>query len=72
MIATVLKGDFIKRGPKTIKYRDNSKFITSHFRTALKIAIAEKNGQLHSVVKKALDNHAPIKRKNIRANNEPL
>jgi len=70
-----IKDGFIKRGPKTINYRDYNNFNNKRFRTALKKAIAEQNAQrqqfgtFNSVVKKYLDNHAPIKQKTIRANN---
>ena len=45
-IVTVLKDGFVKRGSKTIKYCDYRKFNANYFRTALKIAITEENGQL--------------------------
>ena len=35
MIATVLKGGFVKRGPKIITYRDYSRFSTIDFRNHL-------------------------------------
>ena len=36
MIATVVKGGFIKRGPKIINYRDYRKFDIDRFRKDLK------------------------------------
>ena len=69
MIVTVLGDGFVRSGHKTVKYRDYSNFNNKHFRTTLKKAIAKQNEQLQqfgtfdSVVKKVLDNHAPIKQK---------
>ena len=78
MIATVLKGGYVKRGPKIITYRDYNRFSTIDFRNHLFYMIAHElsengdYGAFEAVVMAVLNEHAPVKRKYIRANDGPF
>ena len=73
MIITVLKGGFLKRGPRIIEYRDYSKYNTLDFRrdindTINKLSSKMNFDSMNTAMVKVLDQHAPIKKKYIRAN----
>ena len=78
MIVTVLKGGHIKRGPKIISYRDYSRFGAVDFRTHLihmlssELGGNEDYGAFKAVVMAVLNEHAPVKKKYIRANDGPF
>ena len=78
MVVTVLKGGFIKRGPKIILYRDYSKFEVNNFRQARKDSLNEMDGndtefsEFNRRVETMLNEHAPIKKKYVRANDGPF
>ena len=78
MIVTVLKGGFIKRGAKIILYRDYSKFEVNNFRQALKDSLNEMDGNDTEIsefdrrVETVLNEHTPIKKKYVRANDGPF
>ena len=74
MIVTVLKGGFVKRGPKLINYRDYR-----NFRNDVCIGLSKhipvdsmSYDTFDSVVKQVLNEHAPIKKKYVRANDGPF
>ena len=46
MILTILKGSFVKRGPKIVEYRDYSKFSYIELRNALWCNLAAKSTEL--------------------------
>ena len=75
MIVTVLKGGFVKRGPKLINYRDYPNFRIDNFRNDACIELSKhipvdsmSYDTFDSVVKQVLNEHAPIKKKYVRAN----
>ena len=73
MIITLLKGSFLKRGPRIIEYRDYSKYNTLDFRrdindTINKLSSKMNFDSMNTAMVKVLDQHAPIKKKYIRAN----
>ena len=78
MIVTVLKGGFIKRGPKIILYRNYSEFEIKNFRQALKDSLNEMDSndagfsEFNRRVETVLNEHAPFKKKYVRANNSPF
>ena len=78
MIVTILKGGFVKRGPKIIMYRDYKKFDVNTFRLAFKESLNEINtrgtnfSEFNERVETMLNEHAPIKKKYIRANDVPF
>ncbi len=79
MIATVLKGGFVKRGPKIINYRDYRKFDIHSFREDLQDGILRESQQpltsydtLDAIVLSVLNKHAPMKKKSVRANDGPF
>ena len=78
MIVTVLKGGHVKRGPKIISYRDYSRFSAVDFRTHLihmlssELGGNEDYGAFKAVVMTVLNEHAPVKKKYIRANDGPF
>ena len=78
MIATVLKGGFGKKGPKINTYGDVSRFSTIDFRNHLFYMISHElsengdYGAFEAVVMAVLNEHAPIKRKYVRANDGPF
>ena len=79
MIITVLKGGFLKKGPKLINYRDYRNFNISNFRIVVHIELSKhlpadkiNYNTFDSVVKNVLNEHAPIKRKYVRANDGPF
>ena len=78
MILTVLKGGYVKRGPKIITYRDYSKFSTVDFNSHLAYVLAcglggsGDYGAFEAVVMNVLNGHAPVKKKYIRANDGPF
>ena len=79
MIVTVLKGGFVKRGPKLINYRDYRNFRIDNFRNDVCIELSKhipvdsmSYDTFDSVVKQVLNEHAPIKKKYVRANDGPF
>ena len=78
MTVTILKDGFAKRGPKIIIYRDYKKFDVNTFRRALKDNLSEMNilatnfSEFNQRVETVLNEHAPMKRKWIRANKGPF
>ena len=79
MIVTVVKGGFVKRGPKIINYRDYSKFNIESFRKDLKDSLLRQNQQasksydvFNTIVLSVLNKHAPMKKKSISANEGPF
>eukprot|EP00794_Sanderia_malayensis_P004297 gene4297-biopygen3488 len=78
MVVTVLKGGYVKKGPKIITYRDYSRFSAEHFRIQLFKKLSQElvesgdNGAFEAVVMGVLNQHAPVKKKSICANNGPF
>ena len=78
MVITVLKGGFVKRGPKIATYRDYSKFAAVDFKDNLvhmvssKLSEIEDYGAFQAGVMRLLNEHAPVKKKSIRSNNGPF
>ena len=78
MIVTVLKGGFVKRGPKIVTYRDYSKFSAVDFKQDLvhmvssELSEIEDYGAFEAGVMHVLNEHAPVKKKSIRANDGPF
>ena len=75
MILSILKGDFIKRGPKIITYRDYKQFDIPSFRSEIsnpQILNCRDYGNIDILVKSLLNKYAPIKRKYVRANDGPF
>ena len=74
MIVTVLKSGYVKRGPKIITYRNYSRFGAVDFRAHLSNVLSYEMigsgdyGAFEAVVIGVLNEHAPVKRKSIRAN----
>ena len=74
MIVTVVKSSLIKRGPRVITYREYSNFNASMFKENLKKELQkdkscyENYETFITTVQGVLDNHAPIKKKSVRAN----
>ena len=75
MIVTVLKTTFPKVKPKTLVYRDYSKFIQQDFRVELGAKIQVTNVgsyvSFENIFLMVLNKHAPLKKKKIRANHKP-
>ena len=78
LIVTVVKSSFFKRGPRKITYRDYKKFDPSKFKEDLRkelvknSSFCEKFETFNAMVTGVLDTHAPIKKKNVRANDGPF
>ena len=75
MILSILKGDFIKRGPKIITYRDYKKFDILRFMFKIlhqKILNCLNYGNIDLPLKSLLNKYAHMKRKYVRANNGPF
>ena len=79
MIATVVKGGFIKGGPKIINYRDYRKFDIDSFRKDLKDRLIRQSQQalisydiFDAIALSVLNKHAPVKQKSVRANEGPF
>ena len=79
MIITVLKGGFSKKGPKLINYRDYRNFNINKFRIDVHIDLSKhvpadkiNYDTFDSVVKNEINEHAPNKRKYVRANDGPF
>ena len=70
MIVTVQKYTFVKANPKVIRYRCYKKIDNNSFRDELKerLAITREYGDFEKSYLEVLDNHAPIKKKTVRAN----
>ena len=75
MIVTVLKTTFPKVKPKTLVYRDYSKFIQQDFHAELRAKIQVSNVgsyvSFENIFLMVLNKHAPLKKKKIRANHKP-
>ncbi len=78
MVVTVLKGGYVKRGPKLITYIDYSRFNTEDFRTHLYNTLSPEiiengdYGVFEAVIMGVLNVQAPVKKKSIRANDGPF
>ena len=79
MVVTVVKGGFIKRGPKIINYRDYRKFDIDSFRKDLKERLLRQSQQalisydiFDAIVLSVLNKHAPVKQKSVRTNEGPF
>ena len=78
MIVTVLKDGYRKKGPKIINYRNYPKFCAEDFRKDLcdqfssELQDNEDYGAFDTVVTDALNRHAPLKTKYLRANDGPF
>ena len=77
MTVTVLKSFVPKQAPMLIKYRDYRKFNSHDFRSDLKTNILDITDKtcydyFETTFKETLNKHAPIKTKNVRANNAPF
>ena len=79
MVVTVVKGGFIKRGPKIINYWDYRKFDIDSFRKDLKERLLRQSQQalvsydiFDAMVLSVLNKHAPVKQKSVRANEGPF
>ena len=74
MIVTVLKTTFPKAKPKVLVYRNYSKFLQNNFRVDLREKmqnIETKYNCFDDAFLSVLNNHAPYKKKVIRANHKP-
>ena len=75
MILGILKGDFTKRGPKILTYRDYKKFDILSFRSEIlnhRILNFRDYRSVDISVKSLLNKQDPIKRKYVRANDGPF
>ena len=77
MILTVLKGGYIKKGPRIIQYRDYTKFSTINFIHDTANTINDLSGKLsfdgiNTKLTKVLYQHAPIKKNYVRTNDGPF
>ena len=78
MIVTILKGSFVKRGPKIIMYRDFKIYDVDRFRYALKESLNEINilgtnfSEFNERVETVLNEHAPIETKCSRTDDSPF
>ena len=77
MILTVLKGGYIKKGPRIIQCRHYTKFSTINFIHDTANTINDLSGKLsfdciNTKLKKVLYQHAPIKKKYVGANDGPF
>ena len=78
MIFTVLKGGFVKKGPKTVYYRDFSKYDNKAFKPDLKEYLSKIDrskfdyGAFDKIVDNVLNDHVPLKKKTVRANDSPF
>ena len=73
MVITVQKLRFAKAKPKVIQYRCHKNFNNSLFRQNLniKLSITREYDDFEKAYLEVLDNHAPIKKKTVRANHVP-
>ena len=75
MVITVLKNTFPKAKPKVVQYRDYKKFDVHNFRKDLKSGLQSKLVENYSTFEEIfleiLGNHAPLKKKILRANDKP-
>ena len=78
MIVTVLKGGFVNRCPKIVTFRDYSKFSAVDFKDNLvhmvssELSEIEDYGACEAGVIRVLNEHAPVKKKSIHANDGPF
>ena len=78
MVSTVLNSGFTKRGPKIIHYRDYSKFDPSVFRSDLREELIKCHkdrttfDHCNVKIEEVLNKHAPVKKKSVRANDDPF
>ena len=78
MIFTVSNGGFVKKDPKTIYYRDFSKYDKKAFKRDLQenLSNSDRNkfeyGAFDNIVDNVLNDHAPLKNKTVRANDSPF
>ena len=77
MVETTLKGSFHKKGPKTVTYRDYSKFNSIVFREMVGKELDSNSlmkqifNIFYSTIKKILNRQAPLKKKYLRMNDGP-
>lgn len=69
MIFTVLKGGYVKKGPKTVHYRDFTKYDNKAFKQHLQGNLSKSDrdkleyGACNEIVDSVLNDHAPLKRR---------
>ena len=78
MILTVLMGGFVTKGPKTVYYRDFSKYDNKAFKRDLKEHLSKIDiskfdyGAFDKIVDNVLNDHVPLKKKTVWANDSPF
>ena len=78
MTVTILKTEFVKTDPVQINYRYYKKFNICRFNVDLRnkinsdITSSSNYNIFQNILREVLDNHAPLKKKYVRANNSPF
>ena len=78
IIFTVLKGGFVKKGPKTVYHRDFSKYDNKAFKGDLKEYFSKIDrskfdyGAFDKIVDSVLKDNVPLTKKTVRANDSPF
>ena len=78
MIVTVLKATFPKQGPTVINYRNYKKYNDNVFKSDLKQELQKIDpsglnySSFETAFDRVLDKHAPIKKRYVRANDNPF
>ena len=75
LAVTVMKTTFPKAKPKTIQYRDYKNFALDNFKSELRCKLGKEETDNYATFEliflEVLGNHAPMKRKILRANDKP-
>ena len=79
-VLTVMKITYRKLEPRIVYYRDFKYFCNNSFKESLQIAISQNLGvgcdEIYEIFasscNKILENHAPLKKKNVRGNHLPF
>jgi len=78
LTATVLKTEYVREDPIQIEYRDYKHFNSDNFRLDLSKKLnaecnsAKNYNTFQNILRNVLENHAPLKKKRLRANNSPF
>ena len=78
MVATTVKGNFHRKGPRIVAYREYSKFNNIAFREMVGKELNSNSSMkqdfsvFNSTIKNILNRQAPLKKKYLRANDGPF
>ncbi len=78
LVLTVLKTTFKRKPPKEVKYRNYKNYIVHNYLNDINLSLAGKDlyhmpcGEYNDLLMRIFNNHAPLKTKYVRGNDQPF